>query len=367
MIPTNDPLRAITDQRTEIDLAISRVLSSGYLILGPENDALSAEISEYLACDYTVLVGNGTDALTLALRSLGVESGDTVVTVANAGGYASIAIRNLGAIPLFVDVRESDLQMDVEGPNGLKDTLLRAPSKPSAIVVTHLFGKAAPIEEIVALAKQNEIPVVEDCAQSFGAEVGGQKLGTFGEIAATSFYPTKNLGALGDGGAVITSSFQLAEKAKSLRQYGWSSRYNSSFPGAQNSRLDEIQAAVLRIRLKRIDSLNARRQEIHQRYKNAAHENPLIEVPHGFCKSFVAHLAIVVAEDRDDARKALRAQGISTDVHYPLCDYQQAAFSEFRAHPLPVSEKSVSKIFSLPIFPEMREQEIQQIEEALSG
>lgn len=367
MIPTNDPLRAINDQRNEIDVAIARVLSSGRLILGPENEELSAELSNYLGCQHTVLVGNGTDALKISLLSVGVKPGQRVVTVANAGGYASIAIRDIGALPLYVDIRDTDLEMAADGPYGFEQVLNEQPEKPSAVVVTHLFGKAAPIERIVAIASRHGIPVVEDCAQSFGAKVGFKKLGTFGVVATTSFYPTKNLGALGDGGAIFTSSDSVAESARSLRQYGWSDRYNSEIAGGQNSRLDEIQAAVLRLRLRKVEDSNLRRREIHQRYNDAAKENTLIEVPHYFDESFVAHLAVILLDNRDRARKILETQGIATDIHYPMTDYQQGAFAEFTRQTLPVTEKQASRILSLPLFPEMDEGEIQQVEAALTS
>ena len=367
MIPTNDPRRAIDGQRQEIDEAIARVLSSGWLILGPENEALSAELSEYLDCEHTVLVGNGTDALTIALLSLGVKTGENVVTVANAGGYASTAIRNIGAIPMYVDIRGADLEMDVDGPFGLERLLAGSKPSPSAIVVTHLFGKAAPIERIAEIAARHNIPVVEDCAQSLGAEVGGRKLGTFGVVATTSFYPTKNLGALGDGGAIFTSNAGLAERARLLRQYGWKDRYVSGIAGGQNSRLDEIQAAVLRLRLGKVEKSNLRRRAIQQRYKSAANQSRLVEFPHSFDESFVAHLAVVLLENRDEARKHFEAKGISTDIHYPVPDHQQVAFAEFAPKTLPVTESQASRILTLPLFPEMNEGEIQRVEEALDS
>ena len=367
MIPTNNPLRAIDSQREEIDEAIARVLSSGWLILGPENDALSAELSEYLGCQHTVLVGNGTDALKIALLSLGIKVGERVVTVANAGGYASAATRDIGAIPVYVDIREGDLEMDIDGPFGLEKLLTYNEETPSAIVVTHLFGKAAPIERISEIAARHNIPVVEDCAQSLGAEVGGKKLGTFGDVATTSFYPTKNLGALGDGGAIFTSNSYIAERARSLRQYGWTDRYISQVAGGQNSRLDEIQAAVLRLRLRKVEESNRRRREIQQRYKDAANQNRTIEVPHSFDKSYVAHLAVILLANRGRAQKQLEAMGISTDIHYPMPDYQQGAFADFAPQPLPITERQASRILTLPLFPEMNEAEIQRVEEALSS
>lgn len=367
MIPTNDPLRAIDSQREEIDEAIARVLSSGWLILGPENEALSAELSEYVGCEHTILVGNGTDALKIALLSLGVKAGERVVTVANAGGYASAATRDIGAIPEYVDIREGDLEMEVDGPFGLEKLLTHNEETPSAIVVTHLFGKAAPIERIKEIAASHKIPIVEDCAQSFGANVKGKKLGTFGDVATTSFYPTKNLGALGDGGAIFTSNSRIAERARSLRQYGWTDRYNSEAAGGQNSRLDEIQAAVLRLRLRNVEESNRRRRAIQRRYMSAANQNPTVRVPHSFDESYVAHLAVILLSNRGRAQEQLRALGISTDIHYPVPDYQQRAFADFAPQSLPITEKQAQRILTVPLFPEMNEREIQRVEEALGS
>lgn len=365
MIPISSPLRSIHHHWDEIEGAIQRVLRSGSLILGPENEALSEELTAYLGCGFAIPVGNGTDALEIALLSVGVRPGKRVITVANAGGYASAATHKLGAFPLYVDISDMDLEMSLSGPFGLEEALQSFGTVVDAIVVTHLYGKAAPVERIVDLAERYQVPVIEDCAQAFGAEVGGRKVGTFGTVATTSFYPTKNLGALGDGGAIFTSDQDVANRALSLRQYGWSERYNSQVCGGRNSRLDEIQAAVLRFRLARIDQLNGRRQEIQQRYADAARDNELITVPHSGRQAYVAHLSVILTDFREVVRKQLAERGIATGIHYPLPDYRQAAFSQFARDPLPATERQVSRILTVPLFPELEESEIRSIEEAL--
>lgn len=361
MIPINSPQRFLEQVDEDLRLSISRVLASGSLVLGPENEALDVELSEYINCEYTVLVGNGTDALEIALRCLEVKPGTKVLTVANAGAYASTAITLVGAGPIFVDVNEKDLQMN---PNDLAHVLTGLDERPSAIVVTHLYGQAAPIVDIRRIADLAGIPVVEDCAQSMGASVLGQKLGSFGDIATTSFYPTKNLAGIGDGGALFTSDEKLAERAISLRQYGWSSRYNAKIHGGRNSRLDEIQAATIRLGLKHLDARNKKRREIHALYREAA-ESENVNFPHSHSESFVAHLAVLTTSNRSRIRKFLGSRGIGSDIHYPIPDHKQKAFEDFFTRNLPVTEKISGEIVSVPLFPELTLSEIETVVEAL--
>lgn len=362
VVPLNDPSRAIVSTRSQIDEAISRVLSSGWVILGPENEALTEELSRFLGIGHTVLVGNGTDALELSLRALGVGPGSRVLTVANAGGYTSTAVRQLGAIPVYVDIDPVSLQMSLDS---LKSALSSLSEKPAAIVVTHLFGYAAPIREIVAIAREHGLPVLEDCAQSLGAELEGQRLGTFGDIATTSFYPTKNLGALGDGGAVFTQSSELADRVRTLRQYGWTTRYHTEVAGGRNSRLDEMQAAILRMRLPLLPELTRIRQEIHQRYRDTSNSGGMF--PHEPGSHFVAHLAVMITDDRDRARQHLEKAGVKTDIHYPVPDHRQPAYDAGTSGVLAVTEEMAGRILTVPLFPEMTESEIDQVVEALRG
>lgn len=362
IVPFNDLGRGTQAIRSEIDQAISRVIDSGWFVLGPEHDSLESELSSFLNVKHAINVANGTDALELALAAVGVVPGSIVVTVANAGAYTSTAALLLGAEPVYCDVDPNTLLMSVET---LKNTLSLLPEKPQAIVVTHLYGALAPIEELVKVAHDHGIFVVEDCAQSFGAHTNGRRGGSFGDIATTSFYPTKNLGALGDGGAVFTGSDELAEKVRRMRQYGWGAKYSIEFSHGKNSRLDEIQAAILRVKLPLLDSQNQLRRDIHSEYVTAEHEG--IKLLNRPSESYIGHLAVVVADDRAQARKHLDESGIRTDVHYPIPDHQQH-FPDFKArkYPLDVTEWASNAVFSVPLFPELTKQEVAQITKALA-
>lgn len=359
-IPLNDLSRAIAADRGLIDDAISRVLDSGWLVLGPENEKLEADLADYLKVGAAVTVANGTDALQLALISLGVGSGDLVVTVANAGGYTSTAAQSIGAEPWFADIDQSTLLMSEQT---LHESLRRAPVKPAAVVVTHLYGAMAPVERLVAICNAHQIPVVEDCAQSLGAKVDGGFAGTFGAIGTTSFYPTKNLGALGDGGAVFTNDQELAARVRQLRQYGWSSKYTREASKGRNSRMDEIQAAVVHARLAHLDDRNLQRQSIHAQLERA---NSSRMVNHR-SNSFVAHLAVMITDERENAVRHFHQAGIATDVHYPIADHQQKHAGRDSAAPLQVTEWATRHILSLPMFPELRDDEVQRIVHSLES
>jgi aminotransferase EvaB len=362
-VPFNDLGRGTAGLRAELLDAVTRVLDSGWYVLGPEHDAFEAELADYLGAPTVVGVANGTDALQLAMLALGVTPGAAVLTAANAGGYASTAARSIGARPVYADVDASSLLLT---PATLDEALRGMTVPPAAVVVTHLYGMAADMPAIVAWAAARGIPLIEDCAQSLGAVVGDRRAGTFGDAATISFYPTKNLGALGDGGAVVTRDPATADRIRSLRQYGWASKYRATTPGGRNSRLDELQAAILRVRLRGLDALNARRREIHTRYA-AALALPGVRLVHAASDAYVAHLAVLDADDRDDLRARLNEAGIGTDVHYPLPDHlQPIADAELRPA-LPVTERAAQRVLSIPLFPELTEAEIDAVETALSG
>lgn len=363
LVPFNDLGRGTRELRTQIDSVIARVVSSGWFVLGPEHDALEYELSEYLGVKHTINVGNGTDALELALAAVGVKGGSQVVTVANAGAYTTTAALLLGAEPVFCDVDATTLLMSVET---LETTLASLAEKPQAIVVTHLYGALAPINELVAVAHKHNIAIIEDCAQSLGATVDGRRGGSFADISTTSFYPTKNLGALGDGGAVFTNNDELANKVRRMRQYGWASKYNIEFDHGKNSRLDEIQAAVLRIKLPLLDKQNDRRRDIHSIYEKD--NNSEIHFVNSASESFNGHLAVVISKNREKTRSALLDAGVRTDVHYPIPDHKQK-FPSFkpRKSNLEVTEWAAEKVFSLPLFPELTPNEIDQVVEALAN
>ena len=359
-VPLNDLRRMDAQLRAQIDDAVNRVVSSGWFVLGPENEALEAELASYLGAGHAISVANGTDALQLALTALGVGAGDTVLTAANAGGYTSTAARAIGATPVYADVCADNLLLSVAT---LEDAVDRLPRPPAAVVVTHLYGRAADMTSIMDWATAKGLLVVEDCAQSMGVLHAGRRGGTFGHAATTSFYPTKNLGALGDGGAVFTADPTVAERVRRLRQYGWEAKYHAGLPGGRNSRMDELQAAIVRVKLPHLDAWNERRRAIHRRYEEAA--TPSVRLVNTASPEFVGHLAVLEADDRDKVAELLGAAGVRTDVHYPVPDHRQRIMSDMEQPRLAVTERTAGSILSIPLFPELDEAEVDQVAAAL--
>ncbi len=321
--------------------AIERVMSSRHYVLGHEVDAFEHEYAEYCGTRRCVGVANGTDAIELALRALGIGRGSRVATVANAGYYTCTALDAIGAEPVFVDVDES-LTMSPAA-------LAREIADVDAVVVTHLYGRLAAVDAIVDCASRHATPIVEDCAQAHGAARAGRRAGSFGALGCFSFYPTKNLGALGDGGAIVTSDEALADEVRRLRQYGWSKKYEVSVRGGRNSRLDELQAAVLRTKLPHLDAWNARRRAIAARYRAGLADLDILP-PAIADGADVAHLFVVRHARRDALRRALDAAGIASDVHYPIPDHRQGVSAQ-PATPLPATEAACTEVLTLPCFP----------------
>lgn len=347
--------------RNQIQAAMERVIASGWLVLGPEVKQFESEFAAYLGASHCVSLGNGTDAIELALRAMGVVSGDRVATVANAGMYSTTAALAIGAQPFFLDV-------DLTTRNVTLAEAERAiAAGVKAVVVTHLYGLAAPeIADIARLCRTKGVVLLEDCAQAHGARIGDRCIGTFGDAASFSFYPTKNLGALGDGGAVVTSNSLIAEKVARLRQYGWAAKYQVELAGARNSRLDEVQAAVLRVFLPGLDMTNARRREIAARYSRGIAHAAVVTPDVVGCE-YVAHLYVVRSEWRDALRGHLRALGIGADVHYPIPDYRQPLFGPANASPtLLNTERLAAEILTLPCYPEMMNEEVDQVIDAVN-
>lgn len=350
------------DLRNQLSQAIDRVLDSGWFVLGPENEALEAELSQFLDVEHCALVANGTDALRLALLALDVRPGDLVLTAANAGGYTSTAARSIGAVPAYADV---DPETHLLVPDTLDAALRTTDRKPAVLVVTHLFGKLCHMAALLEWAGRHGIAVIEDCAQSLGAEWEGQMGGGFASLATTSFYPSKNLGALGDGGAVFGADASLIDRVRKLRQYGWGSKYRVALESGFNSRMDEMQAAVVRVKLPFLQGWNERRREIHRRYQGAA--GPGVRVVHDAAGGdFVAHLAVVETDDRAAVAAAFERAGIRTDVHYPVPDHRQPAVVR-SAPQLPVTESMADRVLSLPMFPELTADEVGRVETVLRG
>jgi dTDP-4-amino-4,6-dideoxygalactose transaminase len=351
----NDLSRHVEPIASEIEIAISRVVTSGWFVLGPEVDAFEKEFSSYCGADYCVSLANGTDALELALHALNIKEGSKVLTVANAGMYSTIAILATGATPIYADIQKNNLLIDVADAEYI---ILN--HNIDAIIVTHLYGLLADVERIVHIAKSKNIPVIEDCAQAHGAMQNGKKAGTFGDIGCFSFYPTKNLGALGDGGAVITNHGDLATRVRQLRQYGWDSKYHATLPAGKNSRLDEIQATVLRLFLPLLDGWNASRRNIAAQYSRAIKPEIITQDIHG--DEYVAHLYIIKTPDRNGLKQHLAKNGIPTDIHYPIPDYRQPAYAYlFPNITKAVTEQACEQVLTLPCFPEMTEAEVQMV------
>jgi dTDP-4-amino-4,6-dideoxygalactose transaminase len=352
-IPLNDLMRQTASMATEIRTAIDRTLDSGWFILGREGQCFESEFASYVGSRFAVGVANGTDALELALRAIGVGVGVRVANVANAGGYTTTALRSIGAVPSFIDVNRNNGLMNLD-----RLELALGHERHGAIVITHLFGQAHDMPAITKIARRHGVPVVEDCAQAHGAVIAGKRVGSFGDVACFSFYPTKNLGAIGDGGMVTTSNEQLDKIIRQLRQYGWEKKYHVALPNARNSRLDEIQAAILRCKLPRLDSWNAQRRAIAARY-NEKIVNPRIQKLATVGPDFVAHLYVVLAERRDELQAHLLQRGISSDIHYPVPDHLQPCWrNDFQELSLPETEYLASKSLTLPCFAELTDTEV---------
>lgn len=355
-VPFNDLARESARLRQQLRDVVGRVVDSGWYVLGPENEQLQLELAAYFGTDHCVTVANGTDALQLALSALGVTAADTVLTAANAGGYASTATRAVGARPVYADVDPTSLLLTSETLEQACDDL---DSKPAAVVVTHLYGRSADMRSIMDWAEGRSIPVVEDCAQSVGAMHDGRRAGSFGHVATTSFYPTKNLGALGDGGAVLTSDADVAVRLRRLRQYGWEGKYRATMAHGRNSRMDELQAAVIRLKLPFVDAWNDRRRRIHKVYEEAAADR--VRVVNSSGPGFVGHLAVVDVSDRASVAARFADARVRTDVHYPIPDHRQPLVANASHPKLPVTERAADRVLSLPLFPWLTDDEVDRV------
>lgn len=360
-IPVASPLDQYKKHQKEIQEAIEKVLEGGRYILGNEVSGFEKEFADFLGAKYSTGVANGTEAISLALKACEIGAGDEVITVSHTAVATVAAIELIGAVPVFVDIdpitrcMNADLIPDVITP------------KTKAILPVHIYGQPAPMHEIVDVSQRYGLIVVEDCAQACGSDISGQKVGTFGHASAFSFYPTKNLGAIGDGGAVVTSSSGIWERTQMLREYGWKERYISSEPG-MNSRLDEIQAAILRVKLPYLQKDNARRREIARKYSLAVDESVIIcpRLLPGTAHSM--HLYVVESQVRGELQTFLNGRNIGTAFHYPRSVHQQDAYKDRirGSQNLPVTEKLYERILSLPLYPELEEPDVTRICSALS-
>jgi dTDP-4-amino-4,6-dideoxygalactose transaminase len=361
MIPQTNPGASYRAHQTEIDDAVARVMQSGVYILGKEVSAFEKEFSSYLGAQCGIGVGSGTDALHIALRACGVGTGDRVATTPLTASATAAAIEMAGAIPMFVDVDPDTGRLDPERlERAIKGT---GSQRLKAIVPVHLYGYPADMEAITALANRYGLMVIEDCAQSHGASIDLRKTGTWGNMAAFSFYPTKNLGALGDGGAVITNDRSLSEKALLLREYGWRERYVSERAGL-NSRLDEMQAAILRVKLPYLDHENNRRREVAELYSHALSGTTLETIRPTAKVQHVYHQYVVMCDRRDELLAFLKMEGVRALIHYPVPLHRQPAYRSRRPlqeDALGNSERLCGRVLSLPMFPELTNEQVGKV------
>lgn len=356
-VPFLDLQRLHREIRQPLEAAFHRVLDSGWFIMGPELEAFEAEFAQYCEVKHCLGVGNGLEALHLLLRAYGIGPGDEVIVPSNTFIATWLAITECGAIPVPV---EPDIRTHNIDPALINSAIT---NRTRAIIPVHLYGQSADMDPINILASRHGLLVIEDAAQAQGARYKGRRVGSLGHAAATSFYPGKNLGALGDGGAVLTNDDALAEKIKQLRNYGSKVKYQHDLIG-YNSRLDEMQAAFLRSKLSVLDEWNARRREVADQYSRllAGADINLPFVP-GFAEP-VWHLYVIRSKQRNALKAHLEQQGVSTAIHYPVPPHQQACYQGFHERNLPIAKMLAGEVLSLPMFPGLELAEIAYVTSA---
>jgi dTDP-4-amino-4,6-dideoxygalactose transaminase len=363
IVPLANPGAGYLALKNEIDAAVARTLASGWYVLGAEGRAFEAAFAAWQGSAHAIGCANGTDALALALRGLGVGPGAAVATVSHTAVATVAAIEMAGAAPVLLDIDKATYTMD---PAELAALLAAPPAglpPVRAVIVVHLYGQPADLDAISAICARHHVAMIEDCSQAHGAALGGRKVGNFGPVACFSCYPTKNLGALGDGGVIATSDAALAERLAALRQYGWHTHYISGEAGV-NSRLDEVQAAVLSVKLSHLDANNARRQAIAARYDAALAASAIRKPARREGASHVFHLYVVRTEARDAVQARLREAGVATGIHYPVPVHLQPAYrGKVALGPALCreTERAASEILSLPMWPEMTEAMVEAV------
>jgi dTDP-4-amino-4,6-dideoxygalactose transaminase len=362
-VPQANPGAGYRALKAEIDAAVARALESGWYILGQEGKAFEAEFAAWLGQGTAVGCGNGTDAIALALRGLGIGPGCAVATVSHTAVATVAAVEMVGAVPVLIDIDPVHYTMD---PAELAEVLARPPAglpPIKAVLPVHLYGQPADLPALTTLCRQYGVALIEDCAQAHGARFAGQRVGTFGDAATFSFYPTKNLGALGDGGAVVARDPAVAARIGALRQYGWRQHYISDDIGV-NSRLDEVQAAILRVKLAHLDAQNARRRAIAAAYDEALVGSALTPPARRAGAEHVFHLYVARTRDRDAIQARLREVGIGTGIHYPVPVHRQPAYlGRVAMGPAGcrATEAASATILSLPLYPELSDAQVAQV------
>lgn len=362
MIHCSFPLAQYQSHKNEILEAIHRVLNQGNYILGPELDGFEKAFASYCNVNYAIGVNSGTDSLILALRAVNVCSGDEVITASHTALGTISAIISTGAKPVLVDIDPIHYTI---APECIRNAIT---AKTKAVIPIHLYGQTADMDEIMKIAKEYDLKVVEDCAQSIGATYKGKRTGSIGHLGCFSFYPTKNLGAIGDGGLLVTNDPNLALRIKRLRQYGWDENRVTEEVGV-NTRLDELQAAILNIKLKYLDQDNKSRRKIAEEYNKLLNGLKIVVPVERHESQHVYHQYVVKCENRNKIKNLLAEKEIFAGIHYAVPGHLHRGYAQQCVLPnngLPVTEKIVKKILSLPIYPEMTHDQVQQVTGTLS-
>ncbi|MEM3060271.1 MAG: DegT/DnrJ/EryC1/StrS family aminotransferase [Candidatus Anstonellales archaeon] len=362
MVPYIDLKTEYLSIKNEIEKAIFSVLENSKFVLSDNVSSFEREFSSYIGTKYCVGTGNGLDALRFALLSIGIKAGDEVICVSNSAFASALCVSTIGAKPIFADVEYDTHNMDPS------DIRRRITKKTKAIVPVHLYGQTADMDPILEIADEHNLLVVEDACQAHGAEYKGKKAGSIGQVGCFSFYPTKNLGCYGDGGAVLTNDYEIAEKVKMLRNYGQINRYEHEIEGF-NSRLDELQAAILRVKLRHLDRWNEKRRSTARRYSELiSHKDITCPNEKEYAKH-VYHIYAIKSAKRDSLMEHLKRAGISTIIHYPIPAHLQKAYAhlEIPKGSLPVTEKVCSEELSLPMHPFLTDEQIEEVSSAINS
>jgi dTDP-4-amino-4,6-dideoxygalactose transaminase len=359
MILCSNPKAQYLSHKKEIDAAISRVLNSGWYILGEEVETFEKEFARHIGVSHGIGTGSGTEALHISLVACGIGPGDEVITVSHSAVATASAIVLSGAFPHYVDI---DPQFYTIDPDKIESAIT---PHTKAIIPVHIYGQSADMEPILELAEEYNLYVIEDCAQAHGAVYKGKCVGSFGNMGCFSFYPTKNLGAIGDGGMVVTNDRGLAEKVSLLREYGWVERYVSHFSG-WNTRLDEIQAAILNVKLKYLDEDNLKRNQLANIYNSKLKHTGLILPNTRDGATHIYHLYVIRSQRRDDLLSFLKEKNIGASIHYPVPIHLQPAYKQIgKRESLRETERVAKDILSLPIYPELQESDVLMITDAI--
>jgi dTDP-4-amino-4,6-dideoxygalactose transaminase len=360
-VPFVDFKNAIQNNRPEILDALARVVDSGNVILGTETAAFEDEFGGFCDAKHCVGVGNGLDALSLTLRAAGIGQGDEVIVPSQTFIASWLAVSHVGAIPVPVEIDPRTYTLD---PNRIEAALSE---RTRAIMPVHLFGHMSDMDAIMDIAARRDLFVLEDAAQAHGAQYKGRLAGTIGHAAGFSFYPTKNLGALGDGGAITTNDDRIADNVRRLRNYGSTKKYHHDEVGF-NSRLDEMQAAVLRVKLRSLTAENDRRRDAATMYRDLLCHNDKIVLPlEAEWTRHVYHLFVVTTERRDDLKEHLKAAGCASLIHYPITPGASAAYADLAIAPQPIADRLADTALSLPMWPDITADQVRQVADAINA